>query len=170
MGKGKVAGFAKEMERLIELSGQVNLTIAAANASEDVRRMNNLSLWLTLVFAFEGFVQHVYKELGYTKHDFDGKKAGAKDEPDVVIRLRVLSEKKGLDLRLPEESGDKVIRRHFLLRNKWAHNLGVVEQFDKDLAKISCLAGPGRQAWPTDAGWSELRCAVGNLTTRMLSI
>ena len=132
--------------------------------------MNNLSIWMTLIFAFDGFVQQAYRQLGCSQQDFKIRKDAAQDELDVVLRLKILSEQKGLELQLPEESGDKVIKRHFLLRNKWAHNLGVVDKIDVELAKISSWEGPGKQAWPTEAGWSELRCAVENLTARVVNI
>ena len=91
-------------------------------------------------------------------------------QPDVVLRLKLLCQERGLDLGLPGESATDVIARHFLLRNKWAHSLGVMSTEDPAVSRMVSWDGPGHQAWVNEAGWSELRSVVGNVCGRILRL
>lgn len=172
----QLSGFGRRMQQLISWSGQVNDALGPAKPSDEVARMSRLSLWLTMTFAFDGLVQGASRALG-TEAGFRAKKDAESHEPDVLIRLNLLSEERGLDLSLPDplgppspRMGADVIRRHFRLRNKWAHSLGVFTVGDPLVSPIAAWDGPDEQAWITEAGWSELRTAVEALSQRILKL
>ncbi len=123
------------------------------------------------MFAFEGFVYRASCELE-TEPRFASRKRRDRQEPDVVVRLKLLRDELGLDTSLQQESGEDVFRRHFRLRNKWAHDLGMLTEDDPNvpLASIVCWRSPGEQAWVSNQGWSELRRAVENLAPRILEL
>ena len=159
----------QRMAELIKWSEEANLAVARGGASDEVARMSRLSLWLALVFAFDGFVQHAAKALG-VENQLQAAKSAEPGQPDALLRLKLLHRECGLDVSLPGESALTVVRRHMLLRNRWAHNLGLVSATVPELATIASWAGPGQQAWVTEAGWSEFRCVVENLSRQVMQL
>jgi len=169
MASSELHRFDECMRDMIALSEEVNLAVARGKPAQEVARMGRLSLWLALVFAFDGFIQGASRVFG-TENRLRSMKDSEPQQPDVVLRLKLLYQERGLDLELPGESATDVIARHFRLRNKWAHSLGVMSTEDPAVSRIVCWDGPGHQAWVNEAGWSELRNAVGNVCARVLQL
>ena len=165
----KLATFAALMQSLIDGTGEVNDAINRGSPSGRARLVGRLSIWLLLIFAFEGFVNRASRELG-TESGFARRKKREPDEPDILIRLRLLRDDLGLELAV--DTGENVLKRHFRLRNKWAHDLGILTEDcpEVGLSSIICRARPDEQAWVSTPAWSELRGTVGTLAQQILRL
>ncbi len=135
--------------------------------------MSRLSLWLALVFAFDGFVDRACEALGLRTAIRSARKASQSGQREslLVLRLRVLQQERNLDVMLPGESALDVIARHVRVRNSWAHRLGLLpSEMVSGVASIVEWDATRRQAWISEAGWSELRCAVESLSRRIMAL
>ena len=130
--------------------------------------MCRLWFWLTIVFAFEAFVSRAAKAFGVSKGAFQQMKEQDPSWPDVVVRLKLLRDR-GARLYLPQASWEQVIARHYRVRNKWAHNLGIISKPDGEIMQITSWDHESEVAWISEAGWSELRLAVDNLSKQVLA-
>jgi hypothetical protein len=159
-------GFRERMEGMIRLSGEVNLRVASTGPPDDVARMTRAMLWLTLAFAFDGFVQRASKVLSNAPAE-EAMKAQHRDWPEVLVRLKVI-EQSGAALHLPGDHWEEVVTRHYLLRNRWAHNLGFVASTPGASSSISEWDPVTKTVWVSEAGWSEFHRAVENLMNQVL--
>jgi hypothetical protein len=168
VGASELRGFRERMDELIRLSGEINFAVARSKPAEDVIRMTRAMLWLTLAFAFDGFVQRAFEMLG-SASGFRAMRRQYRDWPDVLIRLKVMERDGRAQLHLPGEPWERVVKRHYRLRNKSAHGLGIVDRPSQEARRIAEWDPVVMRAWVSEPGWSEFSSAVDNLANQLLA-